>query len=241
MVVVRWAGDFNVDFLAAAEGTVGSSVNLVAERVVSSIVVVVTHLVTCWSWRINSSFDADFFLVVRLGTSTIFTLSDVDLATGIINVDLYVVVTILMMVVTTVNRNLYVNFNVSVVVVTMSWDLYVNLYVSTVTMLMIWKLDVDFGFSDLTVWSTIAARTAVSIFLSSELDLLLDEMIPSRRIETFPSDALLLSLGETEFSLDVSFGSGCVILRGVAVAIRRRKDAERDRDSGVKVQVVCLE
>jgi len=147
-----------------------------------------------------------------------------------------------MMVVTMMSWDFYVNLNVAVMtVLMMSWNFYVNLNVAAVTVLMIWKLDVDFGLCELIVRSTIAARTAVSIFLASKLGLLLDEMIPSRRIQTFPSDALLLVVWETELSLDVSFGStGGVILRGVAIAVRRREDAEGNRDSGVKVQIVGL-
>jgi hypothetical protein len=83
------------------------------------------------------------------------------------------------------------------------------------------------------------ARTVVTVFFTGYTDLFLFVLLASRRkvggerrVVTFPSDALL-SLRKVDLSLDVSLG-GCFC--GVA-PVRRREDAEGNRDSGVKVQV----
>jgi len=58
------------------------------------------------------------------------------------------------------------------------------------------------------------------------------EFCLKRSTVTFPSDALL-SLWEFDLSLDMGFFGG---VRDVA-PVRRREDAEWDRDLGVKVQI----
>lgn len=55
------------------------------------------------------------------------------------------------------------------------------------------------------------------------------------RVLVFPSNALL-TLRVVELFLDTSLGDSLLILLGVA-PVRRREDAEGDRDSGVKVQI----
>jgi hypothetical protein len=86
------------------------------------------------------------------------------------------------------------------------------------------------------------ARTAVTIFFTSDVDLLLcvalilrREVDGVRRLMTFPSGALLF-VRKLDLSFYVGFG-GC--FNGVA-PVRRREDAEGDRDSGFKVQVDYL-
>lgn len=113
----------------------------------------------------------------------------------------------------------------------------------------------DFYFSVLSVVATVlvmvpvgvdshvlfAARTAFTI-LFTENDLFLVGSSTSilvawkRRREggvlgfvTFPSDALV--------SLSFYSDLGCCFFSSSVVPVRRRKDAERDRDSGVKVQI----
>jgi hypothetical protein len=82
----------------------------------------------------------------------------------------------------------------------------------------------------------LAART-VLILWASNADLLSAKgFLPRWKVYVvrgliFPSDALL---GEVDLSLDVSLGCGCCF--GVA-PVRRREEAEGDRDSGVKVQI----
>jgi hypothetical protein len=81
----------------------------------------------------------------------------------------------------------------------------------------------------------------MTVFLAGDVDLLFDLLVflSGGQRETgrvgidlvLPSDAMVCR--EFDFTLDVSLG-GC--LCGVA-PVRRRKEAEGDRDSGVKVQV----
>jgi len=86
---------------------------------------------------------------------------------------------------------------------------------------------------------TLTARTAVTIFFTSDSNLFLRitlflrrEVGGERRVVTFPSGALLF-WRETDLSLYMGLSS---CFNGVA-PVRRREDAKRDRDSGVKVQV----
>lgn len=99
-------------------------------------------------------------------------------------------------------------------------------------------------FADVDVFS--AARTVVTILFTSDVNFFLLVVLAAgtgtRRkagfeggMFPFPSDALL-SLWKVDLTLDVSLGGG---LYGVA-SIRRRKDAEGNRNSGVKVQVADL-
>jgi hypothetical protein len=86
---------------------------------------------------------------------------------------------------------------------------------------------------------TLTARTAVTIFFTSNTNLFLRVVLFSRRevggerrVVTFPSGALLFW---REIDLTLSMGFSCCF-NGVA-PVRRREDAEGNRDSGVKVQV----
>ena len=86
------------------------------------------------------------------------------------------------------------------------------------------------------------ARTAVTIFFTSDADLLLSVALilrrkvdGVRRLITFPSGALLL-VRKLDLSFYEGFGSS---FSGVA-PVRRREDAKGDRDSGFKVQVDYL-
>ena len=83
-----------------------------------------------------------------------------------------------------------------------------------------------------------AARTAVTV-LVVDLDLFLFLTTSARQrggegssasFVTFPSDAL---------GVDLSFYSSTSSLVDDVAPVRRWEDAERDRDSGVKVQVDC--
>lgn len=95
----------------------------------------------------------------------------------------------------------------------------------------------SFFLADVDIFS--AARTVVSFFLACDVDyfLLLEFLlVPGRksgsgRVFTFPSDALLG--WKLDFTLDVSLGS-CYFF---VAPVRRREDAEGDRDACVKVQV----
>lgn len=79
----------------------------------------------------------------------------------------------------------------------------------------------------------------VLIFLASDVDFLLRVflLVPrwksgrERRVFTFPSDALLS--WKLDFTLDVSLGS-CYFF---VAPVRRREDAEGDRNACVKVQI----
>jgi hypothetical protein len=80
------------------------------------------------------------------------------------------------------------------------------------------------------------ARTAVTIFFTSDADLLLDVgavfgrlVDGERRVSTFPSGALA---AYCDLLLDAGFGGSFDV-----VAVRRREDADGNRNSGVKVQV----
>ena len=82
-----------------------------------------------------------------------------------------------------------------------------------------------------------AART-VTILFASYVDFFLSKsLVPGRkiggerRVLAFPSDALLTR--QVNLTFDVSLGGCCF---GVA-PVRRRKDAERNRYAGVKVQI----
>jgi hypothetical protein len=79
----------------------------------------------------------------------------------------------------------------------------------------------------------------VTILFAGDVNFFLAELVVTRRksgrergVFFLPSDALL-SLWEVDLSFDVSLG-GCF---GGVAPVRRREDAERDRNSGVKVQV----
>jgi hypothetical protein len=86
---------------------------------------------------------------------------------------------------------------------------------------------------------SLTARTAVTIFFASDSNLFLRIVLfprrkvgGERRVVTFPSGALLF-WRETDLSFYMGLSS---CFNGVA-PVRRREDAEGDRDSGVKVQV----
>jgi hypothetical protein len=72
----------------------------------------------------------------------------------------------------------------------------------------------------------------VIIFFTGILHLLLGVSLLSRRVIPFFSETLLIAW-QMDFSLYVSFGSG----RGGVVPVRRGEEADRNRNSGVKVQV----
>jgi len=123
--------------------------------------------------------------------------------------------------------------------------------VSVVVSALVWKVDVDVGFgvfdfgsslfADVDIFS--AARTVLAIFFTSDMDLFLSELAGTRRergvggdrrVFTFPSDALLMSVGKIDLSLDVCLLDGLLFCD--VVSIRRRENAERDRNAGVKIQ-----
>lgn len=77
-----------------------------------------------------------------------------------------------------------------------------------------------------------------TVLFTGDVDIFLLVGISSRRkiggigrVLVFPSEALL---AEVYFSLDAGLGGG---LSSGVVLVGRRKDAEGDRDTGVKVQV----
>lgn len=87
----------------------------------------------------------------------------------------------------------------------------------------------------------------LAILFTSDMDLFLSELAGTRmrrevggdrRVGTFPSDALLMSVGKIDLSLDVCLLDG-LLFYGV-VSIRRRENAERDRNAGVKIQCADL-
>jgi hypothetical protein len=98
-------------------------------------------------------------------------------------------------------------------------------------------------FTDVNVFSARRTSGLVSIFLASDVYLFLAEFFAGAWREvggegrllilSFPSDAVLLAW-EMDLTLDMSRLGG--FLNGVA-PVRRREDAEGDRDAGVKVQV----
>jgi len=204
------SGYLNID-LATSEGVgylFGSTVQTMAEGVVVTIFVVVTHLVVddFLPWGVCGCFYADFFAVGRLETRAILSFGDVD-------------------------------SRVQVVVV-MVRALENELSLFTGMSVMARKLYVDVGcrvFSAL----TLTARTAVTIFFTSDTNLFLRIVLfprrkvsGQRRVVTFPSGALLF-LREIDLSFYMGLSS---CFNGVA-PVRRREDAEGNRDSGVKVQV----
>jgi len=121
------------------------------------------------------------------------------------------------------------------------------------------KFDVDVGsgvlvvsyrsafLTDIDVFSAGWTSGLVSIFFTGNVYLFLAEFFAGAWREvggegrllilSFPSDALLL-VWEVDLTLDVSRLGG--LFNGV-VPVRRREDAEGDRDAGVKVQVDDLQ
>jgi hypothetical protein len=101
--------------------------------------------------------------------------------------------------------------------------------------------------TDINVFSVDWTAGLISVFLTSDVNLFLAEFFAGAwrevggegrlLIVSFPSDALLF-VWEIDFTLDVSRLGG--LFNGV-VPVRRREDAEGDRDAGVKVQVDDLE
>lgn len=80
--------------------------------------------------------------------------------------------------------------------------------------------------------------TAAFLLLMSDTDLFLKAILSGgrkmclgwgRRVLTFPSG----ELGELDLNLFVDVGLG----GGLGLPVRRREDAERDRDTGFKVQI----
>jgi hypothetical protein len=80
------------------------------------------------------------------------------------------------------------------------------------------------------------------------MDLFLSVLAGTRRkvggdrrvgVFTFPSDALLVSVGKIDLTLDVSLLGGLLFLFG-DVLIRRRENAKGDRNAGVKIQCADL-
>lgn len=180
--------------------------------------------------RIGGSLDGSLadarlglFTVCRLEAGTVFTFSDIDLSVGVL---------------TTVDRTLDDNVGGTIVlgggvvsaVVVREFDLEVG-----------GGLFVGFGSSHkLQINFFVAVLSARTVSILGDVDLLLNligayswgrEAGREGRVVFLPSDAVLS--WKLDFALDVSLG-GCLF--GVA-PVRRRKEAEGDRDSGVKVQV----
>jgi len=165
--------------------------------------------------------DSDFFTVSGLELGSVLTFSEVELS---------------FVFVTTVVRK--VDGDISVVASAA------------------WKIDVDVGFGVLVFGSSFfadvnifsAARTVVTILFTSYMDLFLSVLAGGgtrrkvggdrRVVFTFPSDALVVFVGKIDLTLDVSLLGGLLFFGDVS--IRRRKNAEGDRNAGVKIQCADL-
>jgi len=219
---------------------------------VVTFVVTEPRLVVLMAWVVNSLLlYTEFFTIGRLGkTSWLYGLFETNLflvgglvvtLTRIINslfyANLLLVVWLEASTVLTLSE-----IKLSFVWTTVRRELYVNL--STTGVILVWSMLVTF----VDVLDILVAARTVSIF---DLDLLTSKLVSvvmvfvarktclcDGRVMILPSDALL-TLRESELLLVFCLGEGFLVLLGVA-PIRRREDAEGDRDSGVKVQIAGL-
>jgi hypothetical protein len=175
----------------------------------------------------SSTTDSDFLTVAWLDTGSIFTFGDVNLSACVLSAF--------------VMRSFDVNVVGSLVFSTTIGNFEVDM---GRCLILLWLLGCGGRSSlvtDVDIFS--AARTVVMFLFTADMNYLLSGLVSlvwwrwkvgrERGELTVPSDARW-ALGKLDLTLDVSLGGGFLL---IVAPVRRWKNAEGDRDAGVKVQI----
>lgn len=226
---------FRLEFVGRVDGSTGGETSFFAEAGLG----LETGRVYC-----VLVVDANFLTVARLELGSVLTFGKVNLG---------------LVLVTTVVRELYSDISLRVVAAALVW---LGSVVVVVMVMSVGEFDVNVGRGVLVFYGSafllkidfLAAAWSwcvdvISVLFAGDVNFFLSILLVAfagawrelggegrRLLLSFPSDALLF-VWELDFTLDMSLLSG---LNGVA-PVRRREDAEGDRDAGVKVQVDDLE